>query len=66
MTYINIHKVDLEEGASDEAQHVPEIHSGNEVASRRDGEEISAAASLLALLDDLLEGEALVVWKNVF
>lgn len=66
MTYINIHKVDLEEGASDEAQHVPEITSGIEIHSTRDGEELLAAWRLLKELDDLPEGEALVIWKNVF
>lgn len=66
MSYINIHRVNLEEGASGEAQHVPEIHDGNLLVSRRDGEEISAAAKLLALLDDLGRGEALVVWRDIF
>lgn len=66
MSYILIHKVSLEEGASDEAQHVPEIHEGNETQSFTDGEETMAASALLAALDDLGEGEALVVWKNIF
>jgi hypothetical protein len=62
---INIHKVETTE-TPDGSLMLPDLGSYNEVASRRDGEEISAAASLLALLDDLGEGEALVVWKNVF
>jgi hypothetical protein len=66
MSYINIHKVDLEEGASDEAQYVPEIHEGNEIYSFTDGEEIDAASRLVGDLGDLSEGEALVVWKNIF
>lgn len=66
MSYINIHKVDLEEGASDEAQHVPEINDHNEVHRFTDGEDLMAAAKLLARLDDLGEGEALVVWRDIF
>jgi hypothetical protein len=62
---INIHKVETTETPAGGLM-LPDLGGHNEVASRRDGEEISAAASLLALLDDLEQGEALVVWKNVF
>lgn len=58
MSYINIHKVDQNavEGVVDkEPTH-----------SLADGEELMAAAKLLALLDELPEGEALVVWRDIF
>lgn len=65
MTYINIHRVELEDGASDEAQHVPEINADNELHSTRDGEELLSAWRLLKALDDLGDAEALVIWKAV-
>ncbi|MGN6128485.1 MAG: hypothetical protein ACTHON_18155 [Humibacter sp.] len=66
MGYINIHRVELEEGASDEAQHVPEINDGNQLHSLANGEELLAAARLLKALDDLGDGEALVIWRDFY
>jgi hypothetical protein len=44
----------------------PRSHEGNEIYSFTDGEEIDAASRLVGDLGDLSEGEALVVWKNIF
>lgn len=68
MSYINIHKVDLEvdERGDDRHLHVPTLTPANEVHSLRHGEELMAAAKLLARLDDLGEGEALVIWRDLF
>jgi hypothetical protein len=58
VSYINIHQVDQSaiEGVVDkEPTH-----------SMTDGEELLGAAKLLSLLDGLPEGEALVVWRNIF
>lgn len=58
MSYINIHKVDQSavEGVVDKEPS----------ASTTDGEELYAAAKLLRMLHDLPEGEALVVWRDIF
>lgn len=58
MSYINIHQVDQSavEGVIDKEP----------TSSLTDGEEIAACAKLLKLLDDLTEGQALVIWKDIF
>jgi hypothetical protein len=65
VSYINIHKVETELTPAEQLR-VPDLGDHNLVTSRREGEEISAAAKLLSLLDDLAEGEALVVWRDIF
>jgi hypothetical protein len=60
VSYINIHKVEIESEGDDE-HAVPMIGDHNLVTSRRDGEEISACAKILSLLDDLDNGEAIVI-----
>lgn len=67
MSYINVHKVRTmaESGAREQIQ-VPPVHEGNEVASSREGEELSMAAQILELVDSLDNGEALVITVNIF
>lgn len=62
MSYINIHKVEIIESEDEHA--VPQIGDHNLVTSRNDGEEISACAKILQLLDDLNNGEAIVIRVN--
>lgn len=65
MSYIHLHKVEIQEEADGE-HAVPMIGDHNLITSRRDGEELSAVAKLIQQLDDLGEGEALVVWRDIF
>ncbi|GAA3018679.1 hypothetical protein [Streptomyces fulvorobeus] len=67
MSYINVHKINtVAENGEREQTHVPPIHEGNEVASSREGEELSMAAQIIELVDDLDNGEALVITVNIF
>lgn len=58
MSYINIRQVsqDAVEGVVDK----------DPTHSLADGEELMAAALLIEMLDELPEGEALVVWRDWF
>ncbi|MGW1547481.1 hypothetical protein [Streptomyces sp. NPDC002346] len=42
------------------------LHEGNEVASSREGEELSMASRILELVDELDNGEALVITRDIF
>lgn len=63
MSYINIHKAELEQGPGGA---VVALTEDNQAHSLTDGEELMAAWKLLEELDALGEGEALVVWKDTF
>ena len=73
MSYIRAQKVDIEEGAvsRDGAVHL-ELPDHDEAGSEitldmnMDDELLSFALLLMGEVDDLGEGEALVVWKVVF
>lgn len=67
MSYINVHKVRTmaESGERDQIR-IPAIHEGNEEFSARDGEELSAAAGIIGLIDELGNGEALVITRDIF
>lgn len=67
MSRIYVHKVETaeESGERDEVT-IPPVHDGNRVMNRRDGEELSAAASIISLLDDLDNGEALVIIRDIW
>lgn len=58
MSYINIHRVNqiAVEGVVDKEP----------TTTFTDGEELMGAWRLLRMLDDLPEGEALVVWRDIF
>jgi hypothetical protein len=64
---IYAYKVEATEatGERDETA-IPPVHDGNRVLNRRDGEELSAAASIIDLLDDLDNGEALVIIRDLW
>ena len=73
MSYIRAQKVDIEEGAvsRDGAVHLElpdHAEAGSEIplAMTMDDELLSFALRLMGEVDDLGEGEALVVWKVVF
>ncbi|WP_069752923.1 hypothetical protein [Streptomyces sp. EN16] len=67
MSYINVHKVKtmVEHGEREQTQ-IPPVHEGNEVASSREGEELSMAARIIDLVDALDNGEALVITRDIF
>ncbi|KPC89915.1 hypothetical protein ADL27_38540 [Streptomyces sp. NRRL F-6602] len=68
MSYINVHKVrttQAEVGATNQVM-LQGLHEGNEVASSREGEELSMAATILDLLRELDNGEALVITVDIF
>lgn len=65
MSTIDIHKVEIQEEADGE-HAVPMIGEHNVMDSLTDGEELTAAWRLLKLLDNLNEGEALVIWRDIF
>lgn len=58
MSYINIRKVD-EDPMGVAVRGEPDV-------SLTDGEEIAACVRILGMLDDLGEGEALVIWREIF
>jgi hypothetical protein len=64
MSYINIHRVMTMPSEGELA--VPQVGEHNEVASLRDGEEISACVRILQLLDELGSGEAIVITVNIY
>ncbi|MGV9546813.1 hypothetical protein [Streptomyces ardesiacus] len=67
MSYIYAHKVKtMRENGDREQTRVAVLHEGNEVFCRRDGEELSAAASIIDLIDELDNGEALVITRDLF
>jgi hypothetical protein len=64
---IYVYRVDTEEESGERDQTViPPVHDGNRVMNRREGEELSAAASIITLLDDLDNGEALVIIRDIW
>jgi hypothetical protein len=56
----------MRENGEREQTRLAALHEGNEVLCRRDGEELSAAASIIDLLDELDNGEALVITRDIF
>ena len=67
MSRIYAYKVETaeESGERDETT-IPPVHEGNQVMNRRDGEELSAAATIIGLLEDLDNGEALVIIRDIW
>ena len=67
MSDINIHKVvQLAPSEDRDTFSLPVISRENLRASLTDSEELMAAYKLLKALDELNEGEALVVWRDLF
>ncbi|MFD5198843.1 hypothetical protein ACFWM7_01470 [Streptomyces sp. NPDC058375] len=67
MSYINVHKVKtMAEHGEREQTRIPPIHESTEVASSREGEELSMAATIIDLVDGLDNGEALVITVDIF
>lgn len=68
MSYINIHRVSVDriESGGVDMQLLEGLHDGNEVSSSTDGEELSAAAHIIGLVDGLENGEALVITRDIF
>lgn len=68
MSEINIHKVTFEDGEDREDWPIelPALSKENLRASLGDGEDLMAAYKLLEALDQLNEGEALVVWRDLY
>jgi hypothetical protein len=64
---INVHKVKTmaESGERDQTR-IPPVHEGTEEFSAREGEELSAASSIIDLLDGLGNGEALVITREIW
>lgn len=68
MSYTNLHRVTVDriEIGGVEQEVLEGLHDGNEVSSFREGEELSMAARILRLVDDLDNGEALVITVDIF
>lgn len=68
MSYFSVHRVSTESrvGMRDETVLVDSLHEGNELISATDGEELSAAAYVVGIMDELDNGEALVIRRVVF
>lgn len=58
--------VTTEESGERDQTVIPPVHDGNRVLNRRDGEELSAAAAIIELLDALDNGEALVITRDIW
>lgn len=58
MSYINIHQVQQTE--------IEAVVDREPDESAIDGEEISACVEILDRLDSLPEGQALVIWRDIF
>lgn len=67
MSRINVHKVETTttSGVRDETI-IPPVHEGTEKFSAREGEELSAVASIIRLVDGLDNGEALVIIRDIW
>jgi hypothetical protein len=63
MSYINIHKAEIEHGPG---AALAAVADENQLHSFTDGEEITACARILSLLDSLDNGEALVITRELF
>lgn len=63
MSYINIHKVEIEHGPGGA---VLAVNGDNQAHALTDGEEIMACVKILALVDDLDNAEALVITRDLF
>lgn len=68
MSYISGYRVRTEArlGQKDETVLVDSLHEGNELFSAVDGEELNAATQVLAIMDALDNGEALVITRTVY
>ncbi|GGY88900.1 hypothetical protein CP967_31330 [Streptomyces nitrosporeus] len=67
MSRINVHKVStMAENGEREHTRIPPVHENTEVASSREGEELSMAATIIDLVDALDNGEALVITRDIF
>lgn len=61
-----IHKVTVSDDDMEQATlDVLDLDEGNEVSHTRDGEEMSMISSLTGLIEDLDEGEALVIRRVI-
>ncbi|MFF1417590.1 hypothetical protein [Streptomyces sp. NPDC058280] len=67
MSRINIHVVQAANGNPEGSDIVAELGLAPEPDhSLRDGEELMAVSEIIRLVDDLDNGEALVITRNVF
>ncbi|MFF1625607.1 hypothetical protein [Streptomyces sp. NPDC058272] len=64
MSRINIHETTT--GDSRLEINLPALQRGEETHSFTDGEELSAASTIIDLLDELDNGEALVITREIW
>lgn len=64
MSRINIHKTTT--GDSRLEINIPALQKGDEAHSLREGEELMAAATIIELVDELDNGEALVITRDLW
>lgn len=64
MSRINIHETTT--GSSRLEINLPALQRGEEQHSFTDGEELGAASLIIDLLDDLDNGEALVITRDIW
>ncbi|MFF4478720.1 hypothetical protein ACFY1A_17120 [Streptomyces sp. NPDC001520] len=64
MSYIDIRKEDISEADGRDVVAIAVDHEPDH--SLRDGEELMAAAKILELLDELDNGEAIVITVDIF
>lgn len=67
MSRINVHKVTTrsESGERDQIR-IPPVHEGTELHSTREGEELMAASAIIDAVDDLDNGQALVIIREIW
>jgi hypothetical protein len=64
MSYINVHET--ETGSSMLEINLPALQRGEADYSFTDGEELDAASTIVALINTLDNGEALVITRDIF
>ncbi|MEU7243374.1 hypothetical protein [Streptomyces sparsogenes] len=64
MSYINVYRTTT--GSSRLEVNLPSLQKGDEDHSFTDGEDLVAVAKILELVDELDNGEALVIIREIF
>ncbi|WP_432157804.1 MULTISPECIES: hypothetical protein [unclassified Streptomyces] len=67
MSRINVHKVTTERRDGEREEFViPPVHEGTKLHSLREGEELMAASAIIDAVDELDNGEAIVIIREIW
>lgn len=66
MSYIRAHRVNIDSDPTGTTIRMPDGDQPVHIDANLDDEMLSFVVSLISLIDDLPEGEAIVVWKEIF